>query len=202
MNCSVAFFEWLHIRVSSSDLKFQCTLYIIIDMIACHNIAQWLLFEWSHASKGCIHIYFSKLVQLTFRRFKEVSAVHKEVSRLVRIHPTAVAELPEALQVTRSSQQDIEIIPWKVRTNDFYSQVTMHLKKKKKWLRTATEWVFFDASQRLNKNRSSTFHGMMFLFHMFLEMNDKFQRMEANDCENTSFVQSETRTKELHNINL
>nr|XP_058953334.1 phosphatidylinositol 4-kinase alpha-like [Pocillopora verrucosa] len=31
-------------------------------------------------------------------RFKEVSAVHKEVSRLVRIHPTAVAELPEALQ--------------------------------------------------------------------------------------------------------
>ena len=130
MNCSVAFFEWLHIRVSSSDLKVQCTLYIIIDMIACHNIAQWLLFEWSHASKGCIHIYFSKLVQLTFRRFKEVSAVHKEVSRLVRIHPTAVAQLPEALQVTRSSQQDIEIIPWKVRTNDFYSQVTMHLKKK------------------------------------------------------------------------
>ena len=126
MNCSVAFFEWLHIRVSSSDLKVQCTLYIIIDMIACQNIAQWLLFEWSHASKGCIHIYFSKLVQLTFRRFKEVSAVHKEVSRLVRIHPTAVAELPEALQVTRSSQQDIEIIPWKVRTNDFYSQVTMH----------------------------------------------------------------------------
>ena len=61
---------------------------------------------------------------------------------------------------------------------------------------------FFDASQRLNKNRSSTFHGMMFLFHMFLEMTDKFQRMEANDCENTSFVQSETRTKVLHNVNL
>ena len=200
MNCSVAFFEWLHIGVSSSDLKVQCTLYIIIDMIACQNIAQWL-FEWSRASKGCIHIYFSKLVQLTFRRFKEVSAVHKEVSRLVRIHPTAVAQLPEALQVTRSSQQDIEIIPWKVRTNDFYSQVTMHLKKKK-WLRTATEWVFFYASQRLNKNRLSTFHDMMFLFHMFLEMTDKFQRMEVNDCENTSFVQSETRTKVLHNVNL
>ena len=29
---------------------------------------------------------------------------------------------------------------------------------------------------------------MMFLFHMFLEMTDKFQRMEVNDCENTSFV--------------
>ena len=187
MNCSVAFFEWLHIRVSSSDLKFQCTLYIIIDMIACHNIAQWLLFEWSHASKGCIHIYFSKLVQLTFRRFKEVSAVHKEVSRLVRIHPTAVAELPEAIQVTRSSQQDIEIIPWKVRTNDFYSQVTMHLKKKK-MIENSYRVSFFYASQRLNKNRLSTFHDMMFLFHMFLEMTDKFQRMEVNDCENTSFV--------------
>ena len=43
---------------------------------------------------------------------------------------------------------------------------------------------------------------MMFLFHMFLEMTDKFQRMEVNDCENTSFVQSETRTKVLHNVNL
>ncbi|XP_020624721.1 phosphatidylinositol 4-kinase alpha-like [Orbicella faveolata] len=31
-------------------------------------------------------------------RFKEISAVHKEVSRLVRIHPTAVADLPEAIQ--------------------------------------------------------------------------------------------------------
>ncbi|XP_068676768.1 phosphatidylinositol 4-kinase alpha-like isoform X2 [Montipora foliosa] len=31
-------------------------------------------------------------------RFKEVSAVHKEVSRLVRIHPTAVSDLPEAIQ--------------------------------------------------------------------------------------------------------
>ena len=150
MNCSVAFFEWLHIGVSSSDLKVQCTLYIIIDcqlsmyvndMIACQNIAQWL-FEWSRASKGCIHIYFSKLVQLTFRRFKEVSAVHKEVSRLVRIHPTAVAQLPEALQVTRSSQQDIEIIPWKVRTNDFYSQVTMHLKKKNDWEQLPSEFFF------------------------------------------------------------
>ena len=200
MNCSVAFFEWLHIRVSSSDLKVQCSLYIIIDMIACHNIAQWLLFEWSHVSKGCIHIYFSKLVQLTFRRFKEVSAVHKEVSRLVRIHPTAVAQLPEALQVTRSSQQDIEIIPWKVRANDFYSQVTMHLKKK--MIENSYRVSFFYASQRLNKNRLSTFHDMMFLFHMFLEMTDKFQRMEVNDCENTSFVQSETRTKVLHNVNL
>ena len=37
---------------------------------------------------------------------------------------------------------------------------------------------------------------------MFLEMTDKFQRMEENDCENTSFVQSETRTKVLHNVNL
>ena len=32
-------------------------------------------------------------------RFKEISAVHKEVSRLVKIHPTAVSDLPEAIQV-------------------------------------------------------------------------------------------------------
>ena len=32
-------------------------------------------------------------------RFKEIPAVHKEVSRLVRMHPTAVSDLPEALQV-------------------------------------------------------------------------------------------------------
>ena len=61
--------------------------------------------------------------------------------------------------------------------------------KKKKMIENSYRVsFFFDASQRLNKNRSSTFHGMMFLFHMFLEMTDKFQRMEANDCENTSFV--------------
>lgn len=32
-------------------------------------------------------------------RFKEISAVNKEVSRLIRIHPTAVSDLPEAIQV-------------------------------------------------------------------------------------------------------
>ena len=60
--------------------------------------------------------------------------------------------------------------------------------KKKNDLEQLPSEFFFDASQRLNKNRSSTFHGMMFLFHMFLEMTDKFQRMEANHCENASFV--------------
>ena len=32
-------------------------------------------------------------------RFKEVPVIHKEVSRLVRIHPTAVSDIPEAIQV-------------------------------------------------------------------------------------------------------
>ncbi|CAH3130736.1 unnamed protein product [Porites lobata] len=31
-------------------------------------------------------------------RFKEVPVIHKEVSRLVRIHPTAVSDIPEAIQ--------------------------------------------------------------------------------------------------------
>ena len=32
-------------------------------------------------------------------RFKEIPAIQKEVSRLVRIHPTSVSDLPEAIQV-------------------------------------------------------------------------------------------------------
>ena len=57
----------------------------------------------------------------------------------------------------------------------------------------------------MNKNRWSFFHGMMFLFHTywdFLSLIDTFQGLEANDCENTSFVQSETRKIVLHGVNL
>ena len=56
-----------------------------------------------------------------------------------------------------SLAEQIEIIPWKVRTNDFYSRVAMHQNNKRV--------SFFYASRRVNKNRSSTFHGMMFLFY-------------------------------------
>lgn len=45
------------------------------------------------------HTLFSNTAWCNYLRFKEVSAVHKEVSRLVRIHPTAVSGLPEAIQV-------------------------------------------------------------------------------------------------------
>ena len=51
----------------------------------------------------------------------------------------------------------------------------------------------------------SMVHGMVFLCHTysdFLILTDTFQRLEANDCDNTSFVQSETRTLVLHSVNL
>ena len=38
--------------------------------------------------------------------------------------------------------------------------------KKNQQVRAAKKWVF-DASQRVNKNRSSTFHDMMLLFHKY-----------------------------------
>ena len=36
------------------------------------------------------------------RRFKELDALHREVSRLVRTHPTLVADIPAAVQVSSS----------------------------------------------------------------------------------------------------
>ena len=44
---------------------------------------------------------------------------------------------------------------------------------------------FFDATQRLNKNCSSTFHGVMFLFHTYWDfflLTDTFQGLEAICC--------------------
>ena len=80
--------------------------------------------------------------------------------------------------------------------------------RKNEQVGAAIEWVFFlflFASQRVNKNRSSTLHGMMFLFHtcrdVFL-LTNTLQRLEANDRENTSFVQSEKQTIVLHTVNL
>ena len=53
---------------------------------------------------------------------------------------------------------------------------------------------FFDATQRLNKNCSSTFHGVMFLFHTYWDfflLTDIFQGLEAICCPplwSTTFV--------------
>ena len=70
---------------------------------------------------------------------------------------------------------------------------------------TSNPSELFNASQLVNKNRSSTFHGMMFLFHTywdFFSLTDTFQRLEANDRGNTSLVRSETRTIVLRSVNL
>ena len=42
----------------------------------------------------------------------------------------------------------------------------------------------------VNKSRSSTFHGMMFLYDTNLNFFNS--KIGADDCENTSFVQSKT----------
>ena len=47
----------------------------------------------------------------------------------------------------KTTEQQIEIIPWKVRTSDFYSRVAMHPKKTDEWAQRTSE--FFDASQRV-----------------------------------------------------
>ena len=47
---------------------------------------------------------------------------------------------------------------------DFYSRVAMH-QKTNEWAQRTSE--FFYAWQQVNKNRSSIFHGVMFLFHTY-----------------------------------
>ena len=97
---------------------------------------------------------------------------------------------------------DIEIIPWKVRTNVVIHELQC-IKRTNEWAQRTSE--FFDASQQVNKNCPSTFHGMLFLFHMYWDvffLAEKFLRLPANDCENTSFVQSKTQKILPHSVNL
>ena len=55
---------------------------------------------------------------------------------------------------TKTLLQVIEIIPWKVRTNDFYSRSICDASKKKLQVSTVNECFFFLAAlQRVNKNR-------------------------------------------------
>ena len=66
------------------------------------------------------------------------------------------------------------MIPWKVRTNDFYSRVAINHKKKKT----------NERSERISFSMNGVFHDMNFLFHSYLDffsMNKKFQRLEVND---------------------
>ena len=53
--------------------------------------------------------------------------------------------------------------------------------------------------QQVNKNHSSTFHGIMFSFRTFCDFfHISIQRLKENDYENTLFVQLETRMIALH----
>ena len=72
----------------------------------------------------------------------------------------------------------IEIIPWKVRTNDFYSRVAINHKK---WTSERSEWI----SILMHR----TFHDMKFLFHSYLDffsLNKKFQRLKVDDFSTTN----------------
>ena len=89
-----------------------------------------------------------------------------------------------------------EIITWKVRTNArFYSRVVMHQKKKKK---RASE--FFDALREMNKNRSCVLSKVWYFYFIHAEIYSV--KYDANDCENTSFVQSESRKITFYSIKL
>ena len=57
-------------------------------------------------------------------------------------------------------------------------------------LKKTNEWV--SLMHRMNKSRSSTFHGMMFLFDTNLDFSQLNSKIGANENETTSFVQSET----------
>ena len=54
---------------------------------------------------------------------------------------------------------------------------------------------FFDASDRVNKNRSSKY---FYSIHTYICT----VKYKAKDCEITSFVQSETRTMAIDSVNL
>ena len=65
------------------------------------------------------------------------------------------------------------MIPWKVRTNDFYSPVAINHKKKTS-----------ERSEQKSFLMNRVFHDMKFLFHSYLDffsLNKKFQRLEVND---------------------
>lgn len=90
--------------------------------------------------------------------------------------------------------KDVETIPWKACANNFYSRIAMRWKKntkkqqqpkKKKqridWVQRTSDF-FLCTQQRMNKSCSSTFHGLLFLFHAYWDfslLNDIFQRLEA-----------------------
>ena len=76
---------------------------------------------------------------------------------------------------------EIEIIPWKCKWFLFMSCDA---------LKKTNEWV--SLMHRVNKSRSSTFHGMMFLFDTNLDFSQLNSKIGANENETTSFVQSET----------
>ena len=64
---------------------------------------------------------------------------------------------------------------------------------------------FVVASHWVKKNRSSTNHGMMFLFQTcicWVIFYISIQRLEVNDCENKSFIQLKVQMKVLHSVNL
>ena len=97
----------------------------------------------------------------------------------------------------------IYIIPWEKHMNDFYSQVAIHKKtnskKTNKWVQWTNE--FFDASQPVIKNHSSTFLGMMFfnfihtiIFSRWMIHFKDWKPFAALNCEALSFVSLIGRT--------
>ena len=123
-----------------------------------------------------------------FQSFKHsnlfINEVAREVCHNCRELSTYVAE--------------IAIIRGRCARTIFIHESALNKKKKNDWAQRTGE--FFDTPQRVTKNHSCAL-SMIWCFY-FIHTEIYTFKYEANDCENTSFVQSETRTIGFHKVNL
>ena len=133
---------------------------------------------------------YSARVSLTwlFQSFKHsnlfINEVAREVCHNCRELPTYVAE--------------IAIIRGRCARTIFIHESALN--QKKRTTERSERVSFFDTPQRVTKNHSCAL-SMIWCFY-FIHTEIYTFKYKANDCENTSFVQSETRTIGFHKVNL
>ena len=103
-------------------------------------------------------------------------------------------------RVLHTDRYNMEIMSWKERAKDVYSQVAMH--QKNELVSAANEWFFFIHCNEWPKVVPALLMVWCFYFKHSHIFHIWIRRLEANDCENTSFVQSETQMIILRSVNL
>ena len=88
----------------------------------------------------------------------------------------------------------VQIIPWRTRTNDCYARVAMHWKQKER----VSILMHRDDCKKSFKHFPCYDVFILYELRFFYI---SIQWLEGNDCENTSFVQSESRTTSV-NLNI